>query len=138
MHRYVSGLLLLLCLTAAVAEAQQGSSAIRGRVTDEQMAVLPGVSILVTHAESGTIRETTTNEDGTYLIQGLLPGPYKVSAQLTGFRRVTQEDLVVRIGMTLQVDLALKIGAVEENITVTAEAPQVDLTSAQVGGNVPA
>src|SRR5262245_33781651 len=136
MRRYLPvPALLLLLLTTSVAEAQQGSSAIRGRVTDEQNAVLPGVSIVVTHAESGTIREATTTGDGTYLVQGLLPGPYKVSAQLTGFRRVTQEDLVVRIGTTLQVDLSLKVGAVEENITVTAEAPQVDLTSAQVGGN---
>jgi len=137
MHRYVVGLVLLfLGLTATVADAQQGSSAIRGRVTDEQGAVLPGVSILVTHAESGTIRETTTTGDGDYLVPGLIPGPYKISAQLAGFSRVTQGDLNVRIGMTLQVDLSLKVGAVEENITVTAEAPQVDLTSAQVGGNV--
>ena len=44
----------------------------------------------------------------------------------------------MRVGATLQVDLTLRVGAIEENVTVTAEAPQVDLTSAQVGGNVSA
>jgi hypothetical protein len=128
--------ILLVLGSYSVAEAQQGVGSIRGRVTDEQKGVLPGVAIIVTHAESGTIRETTSGDDGTYLVPGLIPGPYKISAQLSGFSRLTQEDILLRIGVTLTVDLALKVGAVEENITVTAESPQVDLTTAQVGGSV--
>ena len=123
-------------LLPAAAGAQQGGSAIRGRVTDEQHAVLPGVAIVVTHEESGTVRETVTGPDGTYLVPGLVPGPYRITAQLAGFSRLTQPDVVLRIGATLQVDLTLRLGAMEENVTVTAESPQVDLTSAQVGGNV--
>jgi hypothetical protein len=137
MRRFRFIVLLVGVLVAAVAaEAQQGTSAIRGRVTDAQGGILPGVAITVTHAESGTVRETVSGEDGTYLVPGLLPGPYQVTAELQGFRRLTQEDLVLRIGSTLQVDVSLQIGAVEESLTVTAEAPQVDLTTAQVGGNV--
>jgi hypothetical protein len=137
MHRTVI-LLVLLLLTWVVpaVEAQQGGSAIRGLVVDEQKGVLPGVSIVVTHQENGTVRETTTTNDGTFLVPGLVPGPYRITAQLPGFGRLIQEDLVVRVGATLQVDLALRVGAVEESLTVTAEAPQVDLTSAQVGGSV--
>ena len=67
-----------------------------------------------------------------------MPGPYRIAAELQGFSRLTQENLVLRIGSTLQVDLMLRVGAIEENVTVTAESPQVDLTSAQVGGNVSA
>jgi Carboxypeptidase regulatory-like domain/TonB dependent receptor len=134
-HRLVP---VILCsvLVAGVAAAQQGSSAIRGRVIDQADAVLPGVAITVTHAESGMIRETVSGADGTYLVTGLLPGPYRIAAQLQGFSRLIREDLVLRIGTTLQVDLTLQVGALEENLTVRAEAPQVDLTSAQVGGNV--
>ena len=123
-------------LVVGAAEAQQGGSAIRGRVTDQQQAILPGVGIVVTHVESGTTRETVTGPDGTYLVHGLVPGPYRISAQLEGFNRLTREDLVLRIGSTLQVDLTLKLGSMAESVVVTAEAPQVDLTSAQVGGNV--
>jgi hypothetical protein len=71
-------------------------------------------------------------------VPGLVPGPYRIAAQLQGFSRMSQENLVLRIGSTLQVDLVLRVGAIEENVTVTAESPQVDLTSAQVGGNVSA
>jgi outer membrane receptor protein involved in Fe transport len=126
---------LLFCLVAASVWAQGGSS-IRGRITDEQHGVLPGVAIVVTHQESGTIRETATSADGTFLVAGLVPGPYRLTAQLQGFRRVIKQDLVLRIGATVQVDLSLPVGGMEENITVTAVTPQVDLTSVQVGGNV--
>jgi Carboxypeptidase regulatory-like domain/TonB dependent receptor len=123
-------------LGTAVAEAQQGSTAIRGRITDESQAILPGVAVTVTHAESGMVRETISGPDGTFLVPGIVPGPYRIAAELQGFSRVIQENLVVRVGTTLQVDLTMKVGTVEENLTVTAEAPQVDLTSAQVGANV--
>ncbi|MGH9382932.1 MAG: carboxypeptidase regulatory-like domain-containing protein [Vicinamibacterales bacterium] len=132
----LSSLLVGLLVIVAVAEAQQGGSAIRGRITDQQQGVLPGVSIVVTHEESGTIRETITGDDGTFLIPGLVPGPYRLTAELQGFRRLTQQELVLRVGATLQVDLSLQVGGLEENVTVTSEPPQVDLTSAQVGGNV--
>lgn len=105
-------------------------------MTDEQQGVLPGVTIVVTHQESGTIRETVTSTDGTYLVPGLVPGPYRITAQLQGFRRLNQSDIVLRIGATLTIDLALQVGGMEESITVNAESPQVDLTSVQVGGNV--
>ena len=69
-----------LLVVAATAHAQQGTSAIRGRISDAQGGVLPGVAIVVTHAESGTIRETVTGPDGTYLVQALVPGPYRITA----------------------------------------------------------
>ena len=111
MRRYRIRLALLLALgslvVASFAAAQQGGSAIRGRITDQQQGILPGVSIVVTHAESGTIRETVTGADGTYLVPGLVPGPYQIAAQLQGFSRLTQENLVLRIG----VDAAGRSGA---------------------------
>src|SRR5687768_12584899 len=110
MCRYWIRLALLAMGTLVVVtavEAQQGGSAIRGRITDQQNAILPGVAIVVTHAESGTIRETVTGEDGTFLVPGLVPGPYKIAAVLSGFSRLTQENLVLRVGSTLQVDLML-------------------------------
>ena len=137
MRRVFIFLILLALGSLSVVHAQQGAtSAIRGRIVDQQHAVLPAVSIVVTHAENGTTRETVSGEDGTFLVPGLVPGRYKITAELQGFSRLTQEDIVLRIGTTQQLDLTMRVGAVEENLTVTAEAPQVDLTTAQVGGNV--
>jgi hypothetical protein len=118
------------------AEAQQaGGSAVRGRVVDPQEAVLPGVAIVVTHTESGTIRETITGPDGTYFVTGIIPGPYRITGELAGFKRFTQ-DVRLQIGETTTLDLTLEVGNVAESVTVTGEAPLVDLTSTQVSGNV--
>ena len=62
--------------------AQQGTSEISGRVTDEQAAILPGVSIVVTNEATGVFREVTTGDEGTYLAAQLVPGRYRVVARL--------------------------------------------------------
>ena len=65
-----------MLLIAAIAEAQQaGGSAIQGRASDAQQAVLPGVTVVITAQETGTFRETVTGPDGTYFVTGLAPGP---------------------------------------------------------------
>lgn len=135
-HTFVVVFLTVACLAAAVVEAQQGASSIRGRVTDEQKGVLPGATVIVTHQESGVSRDTVSGPDGTFSIPALIPGPYRLSAELSGFGRFVRSDLVLRVGATLQVDVPLQVGSVAESVTVTAEAAQVDLTSAQTGGNV--
>ncbi|MBI2188787.1 MAG: TonB-dependent receptor [Acidobacteria bacterium] len=139
MRRFRSLTLLLasgVLLVGGFAEAQQaGGSAVRGRAVDAQQGVLPGVAIVATHMENGTFRETTTGPDGTYFITGIVPGPYRITAELQGFRRFTQ-DVRLQIGETTTVDLRLEVGALTESVTVTAEAPLVDITSTQVAGNV--
>src|SRR5947209_6415375 len=75
-----------LCTAAIPLLAQQGTSEIGGKVTDEQGAVLPGVSVVVTNEESGVFREVTTGSDGSYFASQLLPGRYKIAAKLTSFR----------------------------------------------------
>jgi hypothetical protein len=134
------GILLVWCvgalLVAGAAEARQGTAGIRGRVMDEQKGVLPGVTVTVTHRESGVARETISGSDGTFSVGSLLPGPYEVTAQLTGFNRFQLEQVVLRVGSTLQIDITLQVGGLTESVTVTTDAPQVDLTSTEVGGTV--
>ena len=136
MRRYCVFLACSFLVTFGLsAEAQQGGSSIRGRIVDQQDAVLPGVAVIVTHQESGIFRETVTAADGTYFITGIVPGPYQVAATLEGFRKLTR-DVRLEIGATVTLDLSLEVGALTETVTVSTEAPQVDLTSPQVGGNV--
>ena len=126
---------VLVSSSLAVEAQQAGGSAIRGRAVDPQEAVLPGVAIVVTHTESGTVRETVTGPDGTYFVTGIIPGPYRITGELQGFRRFAQ-DVRLQIGQTMTLDVTLEVGAVVESVTVTAEAPLVDVTSTQVAGNV--
>jgi hypothetical protein len=137
MHRMGLFVMFGTLFVAAVASAQQlGGSAMQGRVVDDSGAVLPGVNIVITHVESGTFRETVSGADGTYFVNGLPPGRFRITGDLVGFKKTTLEDVMLTLGATLTVELKLEVGDVQETVTVTSEAPQVDFTSAQVGGNV--
>ena len=123
-------------LLASRADAQQGIASMRGSVLDAQGAVLPGVSVVVTHQESGVFREVISNADGSYFITGIVPGVYRVTAKLDGFKAYERRDLLFEVGRTVSLDLTLEVGTLEETVTVSAESPLVDLTSKQVGGNI--
>src|SRR2546427_3009624 len=126
---------LLFC--AAPSEGQQvGGSAVQGRVIDQQQAVLPGVTVIITNQDTGTFRETVTGPDGTYFATGLQAGRYRITAELSGFKKFTREDVGLLLGSTQTVEIRLDVGGVAESVTVTEEAPPVDLTSSKVGGNV--
>jgi hypothetical protein len=116
--------------------AQQGTGELRGRVIDEQNAVLPGVTVVATNEASGQFREIVTGADGSFFMSALTPGSYEVSAQLSGFKRYQRGGVRVEVGKTQSIDVQLQVGAVAEEVTVTAESPLVDTTSKQLGGSV--
>ena len=98
MRRFVVVLLLGL-LTASPAFAQQSLfAALQGKVTDESGAGIPGATVMVTHQESGIFRQVVSTDDGSYYITGIVPGPYRVTAELQGFRKFEQKDVQFTIG----------------------------------------
>jgi hypothetical protein len=125
-----------VCTALSPLHAQQGTSEIGGRVTDEQGAVLPGVSVVVTNEETGATRELTTGADGSYFASQLIPGRYRIAAKLASFRTFERGGLVLPVGKTLTVNVTMALGALEETVRVTAESPLVDTTSVKVGGNI--
>jgi len=127
-----------LLSTAADALAQQGTGQLRGRVVDSQGAILPGVVVVARNEDSGVFREIITQSDGSFFLSALTPGSYEVNAQLQGFRRYQRKNLRVEVGKTLEIDVQLEVGGIEEAVTVTAESPIVDTTSKQLGGSVTA
>ena len=134
--RWGLAVLLLWAATAPPALAQLGTSQIAGKVTDQQGAVLPGASVLVTNEDTGVFREVVTGASGAYFVSQIVPGRYKIHATLEGFAPFDRTGLVLQVGNTLTVDLNLKVGTMAETITVTGQSPLVDTTSASVGGNI--
>jgi len=132
----VGSIVTTVFLAVAPAAAQQGTAEIAGRVTDAQGAVLPGVAIVVTNEETGQFREVTTSAEGTYLASQLVPGRYRMVAQLPGFRTGERSGLTLQVGTTMTINLTLQVGGLEETVTVVGESPLVDTTSARVGGNI--
>jgi hypothetical protein len=125
---------LCVALTALPASAQQATAGLRGRVVDEQGGVLPGVPVIARAQDAGTFRQTVSSDDGTYRFLGMQPGLYVIEAELSGFAPYRRENVRLEIGLTATFDVKLQIQGQSEQITVTAEAPIVDLTTSQVGG----
>ena len=138
MRRLLVGWLVgtFLCVAAAPLRAQQGTSEIGGKALDDQGAVLPGVSIIITNEETGRLREITSGADGSYFASQLVPGRYKISARLASFRNFERGGLVLAIGQRMTVNVTMSLGSLEETVTVSGQSPLVDTTSIKVGGTV--
>ncbi|MEO5894394.1 MAG: TonB-dependent receptor [Vicinamibacterales bacterium] len=130
--------ILVAALLPAVASAQQGTTEVRGQVTDAQGAVLPGVNIVVRNQDTGMFRETSTNADGTFFVSGITPGMYQIEAEIQGFKKYSRKDVRLEIGKTGSADVRLDVGSISETIDVRAESPIVDVTSKEVGGTLTA
>jgi len=124
----------ILLPTFAAAQGTTGS--ISGTITDQQKAAMPGVTVLVKQLETGAERTLVSDEHGRYTVLNLSPGPYKVTAQLSGFRSVVRDQLTVAIGKDLLVDIEMVVGGLEEQVTVTGETSNVSLGSTTAGGVV--
>jgi hypothetical protein len=86
-------------------------------VTDEQGAVMPGVTLVVRNQDSGVFREVVSGTDGAYMLTALLPGLYEISAELTGFRRFIRRDVRLAVGEVTTITVRLEVGALEETIS---------------------
>jgi hypothetical protein len=101
-----------------------------GAVTDSSGAVLPGVTVeAASPALIERVRTAITDGSGRYRIEDLRPGTYTVTFSLAGFTTAVREGLIVSGSGVIAVNAELRVGAVEETITVTGETPVVDVTS---------
>ena len=132
----VSALLTLLLLTYAAQVRAQATAELNGRVTDESQAVLPGVTVTATHADTGATRTVVTDAAGTYSMPNLAPGPYRLEASLQGFRTHVQTGIVLQVGGAPTINLSLAVGNLEETVSVEAAAPLVDVRSAGISSVV--
>jgi hypothetical protein len=103
---------------------------ISGVVTDATKAVIPGVSITVTGPTLFEPRTLISGENGSYFVDKLPPGTYKINFALPGFRAVEQNDVNVRGNFTATINVTLEVGMTEETVLVSETAPVVDVTTA--------
>src|SRR5215831_6649619 len=126
---FLGALLLAAVWLPSVAAAQSSTTgAIAGTVRDTTGAVLPGVSVEASSpALIEKVRIGVTDSNGNYKIVDLRPGVYNVTFSLTGFGTVKREGLELTTGVTLPVNADMKVGALEETVTVTGSSPVVDV-----------
>jgi hypothetical protein len=119
-------------IVVAVPVAAMAQGSIAGIVRDASGGVLPGVTVeAASPALIEKTRSVVTDGSGQYRIVDLRPGEYTVTFTLTGFSTVMREGVSLQGSMTATVNADLRVGALEETITVTGEAPVVDVQTVQ-------
>jgi len=124
---------LAVLVVASSAAAQTFTGGLRGAVKDAN-GVIPGVTVQLVNEGTGVAREAVSNEQGLYNFAAVPPAVYTVRATLTGFKTYEQKGVRVSAQQFVTVDVTLEVGALEETITVTGEAPLIDTSTASTGG----
>jgi hypothetical protein len=120
----------------ALALAQGATSTITGRATDASDAALPGVTVSITSPNLiGGARSSVTDDQGTYRFTQLPTGIYLVKFELTGFSTLNVESVQLSGGATMTINGKLQVASLEESITVTSQAPTIDLETSKVAVN---
>ena len=127
-------LILLSCLTLPAAVFAQEAT-ISGTVKDSTSGVLPGVAVRAVHEATGTVFEGFTDERGNFRIPVRI-GVYRITAELAGFATIQQMGLEVLVGQQVAMNLTMMPSTISESVTVTGEAPLVNVSSSHLGGNI--
>lgn len=123
---------LLLALPGELGAQSSTTGQVAGTIKDPSGAVVPGAKVTLV-SEAGVKRAVESDATGYYIFPLIAPGVYKVEVNVTGFKPVALDQVVVKITETTTVDVTLQVGPAEQVITVTAEAPLLQTTSPTTG-----
>ncbi len=132
----LTAVVLVTTFFPATVSAQAQTGTVEGKVTDEQGAVLPGVTLTLT-GERGSTTSVSDGEGG-YRFVGVAPGVYSLKAELSGFLAQEIASVKVELAKTVTAPLTLKVGGISERITVVANASNVDVRSSSTETNLSA
>ena len=131
--RTVAALLALSMIGNSV--SGQASTSVRGTVTDPSGKAVVGASVELANSESKTERTTTTGDQGEYQFLFVPPGTYRLAVTASGFRHYEQTDLQLLVNTPATANVQLKIGGTNETVTVTSDAPAINLVDASIGNS---
>ncbi len=138
--RALCGLSLSLGMLALLAGGQPGraqvTAAVVGKVEDASGAAVSGAAVSVKNLETGATRVVTTDDTGAFRVLSLPVGPYEVKAEKTGFKAAVRTGINLAVGQEARVNLQLEVGEFAQQVTVLAEAPIVNTSTASSSGVV--
>jgi hypothetical protein len=121
----LAGVLLAVAASSVLAQGASGSSSISGVVVDTAGGAIPGASVVVANAATGTKFEALTNASGGFNVPALPVGTYSVTASLSGFKTAVVTDVRVQLGIPTSVKAILEVGEIKETVTVTGAAAEL-------------
>jgi Carboxypeptidase regulatory-like domain/TonB dependent receptor/TonB-dependent Receptor Plug Domain len=120
--------LLILCASGWAQTAQ-----IQGTVQDSSGASVPAATVKVTQTDTGALRSTISSGDGSYILANLPVGPYRLEVSKEGFGTYVQTGIVLQVDSSPTIDVALKVGALSDQVEVQANAGMVETATTSVG-----
>jgi hypothetical protein len=130
------GLALLLCLLPRIVAAQAVSGTILGDVKDSTGAVVPGATVTLVNAGTGFTRSVVTDPKGEYVAPSMPTGSYTVSAEMSGFKKVSLANVRLGVDQRVRIDLKLDLGQMTEAVEIQAETPLVQTSSSDLSVTV--
>ncbi len=127
--------LFLFALLAFPVVGYAQDAAITGTITDATGGVLPGVTVTAVNEAVGNTYEAVTDARGVFRMPARI-GTYRLTASLAGFAEATRTGLPVAVGQTVTINLQMAPSGVQENVTVTGEAPLIETTTSALGTNI--
>ena len=124
------GVISILLLVCALSVAQESRGRLQGVVIDASGSVMPGVSLRLTNVGTGVVVSRATNAEGRYVFDYLDPAAYTLTAEMTGFKKSVQNNILVQQRGDLTVDLKMETGSVTESITVETTPIELQFNSA--------
>jgi Carboxypeptidase regulatory-like domain len=128
--------LAMLLFPIENAWTQTNRASITGTVTDTSGALVPGVEVTATNTATNVSAKTISNQDGIYVVANLFPGQYSLEFRRDGFETLRRPSITLESTQVARIDAALKVGSVTSSVTVTSEAPILDLEKPSVGTNM--
>ncbi len=127
---------VILSLAGTIAAQVGNTGTVLGTVTDPSGAVVPGVSVMLRNTENNLTNETVTDHSGEFRFLTVPAGPYELTAEKQGFTKVLHSVFAVHAAEPARVDVALKVGAASEQVTITGAPPVVNTVTANEGNTI--
>jgi len=127
------GSIICLVVAAGVVWGQGSVGTLNGTILDTTGAVIPGATVVATDIATGVESNTTSTSSGAYTLPYLPSGTYNIRVSSPGFRTTNRENVILRVGQVMTVNITLEVGAVSEEVTVSAAPPLLESGTAEIG-----
>src|SRR5690348_18009563 len=124
---------LLVVFLGAANSYSQSTTSLRGVITDSSGGVIAEATVIMTGTENGSVRTSITDANGVYNFPQAVPGTYKLTAEKTGFAKMSRSNITLLVSTPSTLDLVMVVGATGEVVNVQAEVSQINTTDASLG-----
>lgn len=126
----------VLCLPHLLLSQSSGAAQISGTIFDQTSAVVPNAQVKMIQDNTGQVKSTASSANGAYMLSNLPVGPYTLDVTASGFRHYIQKGIVLAVGDQVQLPVALTLGAVTQEVEVSAEANMVQTQETSISNLV--